>query len=67
MYVVGNEDLSPQIQLTSLDEIPRLLLEHRVVIRDGDELFIAKALGVSDISKIRITLLAELANNQRFI
>ena len=67
MYVVGNEDLSPQIQLTSLDEIPRLLLEHRVVIRDGDELFIAEALGVSDISKIRITLLAELANNQRFI
>ena len=67
MNVLSHEDLSPKIQLTTFDEIPSLLFVHRVIIRNSDELFVAEALGVGDIRKVGIALLAEFTNNQRLI
>ena len=44
-----------------------MLLEHGVVVRDGNELVIAEALGVSDISQVRVTIFAELSDDQWFV
>ena len=59
--------MSPKLKLTTLDKIPRLLLEHRVLVGDGDELIIAEALSVCNVSQIRVALLAELSNNKRLV
>jgi hypothetical protein len=40
MGVVLNENLGPEVRLTALDEVASLLLEHGIVIGDGDELLI---------------------------
>lgn len=43
------------------------MLEHGVLVGDGNELVVAEALGVGDICKVWITSLAEFTNNKRFI
>jgi len=65
--IVWLKDLSPKICLAPLDEVPRLLLEHRVLIGDRDEFFVAEALCVRNVGEIWIPLLAEFADNQRLV
>ena len=67
MNVITNENLGPKLWLTTLDEITSLLLEHRVLVGDGNELIIAEALSVCNVSQIRVALLAELSNNKRLV
>lgn len=67
MNIIGNKDLCPQLQLASFDKVSSLLFEHRIVIGNGDELVVAKSLGVRDVREVRIAFLAVFANNQRFI
>ena len=56
--------MSPKIRLAPLDEVPRLLLEHRVLIGDCNELVIAETLRVRNIGKVWIPLLAEFTDDQ---
>ena len=65
--VITCENLRPELELTTLDEVPSLLLEHRVLIGDRNELFVAEALRVCDIRKVGVTRLAELADHERLI
>ena len=67
MHVVRNEDLSPQLRLTTLDEVSSLLFEHRVLVGDRDELIITETFGICNVRQIRIARLAEFTNNERFI
>ena len=62
--VVGTKDLSPEVELTTADEVASLLLEHRVLVRDVDELIVAEALSVRNVREVRVASLAELANNE---
>jgi len=65
--VVRGKNLSPELQLTALYKVARLLLEHRVVVRDSNELVIAETLGIRNVRKVRITSLAEFTDNQWLI
>ena len=47
--------------------ITGLLLEHGVLIADGDKLLVAEALGVRNVREVGIPLLAELADNKRLV
>ena len=67
MDVVWLKNLSPKISLTPLDKVPRLLLEHRVLIGDRNELVITEALCVRNVGKVWIPLLAEFADDQRLV
>lgn len=67
MDVVRDKDLRPEFGLPPSNEIPSLLLEHRVLIGDRDELVVAEALRIGDVRKIGVTLLAELADYQRLV
>ena len=62
--VVGTKDLSPEVELTTAHEVASLLLEHRVLVRDVDELIVAEALSVRNVREVRVASLAELANNE---
>ena len=62
--VVGTKDLSPEVELTTADEVASLLLEHRILVRDVDELIVAEALSVRNVREVRVASLAELANNE---
>lgn len=61
------KDLGPKIGLTPLDEIPRLLLEHGVLVGDRNEFFVAETFRICDIGKVWIPLLAEFTNDQRLV
>ncbi|KAI3480029.1 hypothetical protein L1887_57805 [Cichorium endivia] len=54
-----------------LDELaamgPRLVLEHGVVVGDGDQLIVAEALGVGDVGEVGVALLAVLADDARVV
>lgn len=65
--VVRNEDLCPKLGLAPPDEVPGLLLEHRVLIGDRNEFVVAETFRVGNVRKVGITLLAELANYQRLV
>jgi hypothetical protein len=65
--IVGNKDLGPQLWLATFDKITGLLLKHRVVVGDGDELFITKALGIRNVRQIRVPGLTELSDDQRLV
>ena len=67
MNVVRVEDLRPKLELTTLDKVPRLLLEHGILVRDVNELVIAEALRVRDVGEVGVAGLAELANHERLI
>lgn len=57
------ENLRPKIWLASLDEITRLLLEHRVLVGNGDELVITEPFCIGNVREVRVALLAELSDN----
>ena len=61
--IVVNKDLSPKLGLATLNEVPSLLLEHRVIIGDGNQLVVAEALSICDVREVRIASLAEFAHN----
>lgn len=63
VVIAGRENLCPKLGLTTLDEVTRLLLEHRVLVRNRDELLVTEALGIRDVSQVRVACLAELADN----
>jgi hypothetical protein len=65
--ILGRENGSPELQLAPLDEIPCLLLEHGVVIGDGDELFVAESFRIRDVCEVRVAFFAILADNEGFI
>lgn len=67
MNVIPNKDLGPELRLPTLNQVTRLLFEHAVVIGDRDELLVAEALGIRNVCEIRVSGLAEFANNQWFI
>jgi hypothetical protein len=61
------EDLGPEVDVTTLDEVASLVLVHLVLVGDVDELVIAEALGVGNVGEVRVALLAVLADNQRVV
>ena len=65
--VVGTKDLSPEVELTTADEVASLLLEHRVLVGDLDELLIAEALSVCDVGQVRVPGFAELSDHKRLV
>ena len=67
MGVVWLKDLTPKIRLTPLDKVPRLLLEHRVLVGDRNKLVVTEALCVRNVGEVRIPLLAEFTDDQRFV
>jgi len=67
VVVVWIENLSPEFQSPSFDEMPSLLLEHRVVVGHRDELLIAEAFCICNIGQRRIALLAVLSDDQWFV
>ena len=67
MDVVRLKDLSPKIRLTPLDKVPRLLLEHRVLVGDRNKLVVTEALCVRNVGEVWIPLLAEFTDNQRLV
>lgn len=67
MHVIGHKDLSPQFRLATFHKVPGLLLEHRVIIGDGNEFIVTEALSVGNVSQVGIASLAELSDNERLI
>lgn len=67
MDVIRDKDLCPQLRNTTFDQIARLLFEHRVLVRDGNQLLIAEALGICNVRKVGVTSLAEFTDEKRFI
>jgi hypothetical protein len=49
MDILVNENLSPKVGLTALDEISGLLLEHGVVTGNRDKSVVAKTFGINNI------------------
>ena len=67
MDVVWLKDLTPKIRLTPLNKVPRLLLEHRVLVGDRDKLVVAEALRIRDVGEVWVPLLAEFSDDQRLV
>ena len=67
MHVVMDKDLCPKLRLTTLHEIASLLFEHRVFIRNGNELIVTEAFCVGDVRQIGISGLTEFTNDEGFI
>ena len=67
VVVARNQDLRPKLHPPPLDEITSLLLEHRVVVGQGNELVITEAFGVGDVGDRRVALLAVLSDNKRLV
>jgi hypothetical protein len=65
--VVGMKNFGPKLLATTLDKIAGLVLEHRVVVGDRDELVVAETFGEGDISEIWIPLLAVFADHERIV
>ena len=62
MNAIGNQNLRPKIQLTTLDKVAGLMLEHAVLVGNGDEFLITEALSIRNVGKVRVTFLAVLAD-----
>ena len=67
MRALGAEDLGPEFEPPAPDQVARLVLEHLVVVRDADELVVTEALGVGNVGKVRVALLAVLSNDERVV
>lgn len=65
--VVRDEHLRPEVGQTTLDEVPSLVLEHRVGVGDGDELLVAESLGERDEGEVGVSLLAVLPDNEGLV
>ena len=67
MNVLRRKHLSPEFGLATLDEVPSLLLEHRVLIGDSNKLIVTEAFSIRDVRQVRVALLAELSDNERLV
>ena len=67
MDVVDYKNLSPELRLTASHQVPSLLFEHRIIIRDGDELIITKAFCIGDVRQVGVASLAKFTDNQWFV
>lgn len=67
VVIAWRQDLRPKFQTTTLDEIACLVLEHRIVVGDGDELIVAEALGIGNVGEVRVTLFTVLADHKRLV
>ncbi len=67
MGIIGDQHFSPKFRLTTLDEISRLLFEHRVVVGYDNQLLVAEAFCVCDVGEVRVPLHAGFTNYKRFI
>lgn len=59
----GVEDLCPEVDVASLNQVSSLVLVHLIFVGNIDELVITEALGVSDVGEVRVSLLAVLADD----
>jgi hypothetical protein len=66
-WILIVEYLSPQLHVSSLDEIPRLRLEEGVLVADCDQLLIALAPLVGDARQVGVALLAVASDNLAII
>lgn len=64
MQIVGCENLCAKIRLATFDKIPCLLLEHRVLVRDRNELIVAQPLRIRYVREVRIPGLKEPSDDQ---
>jgi hypothetical protein len=63
MKIASSENLRPEIRLASFDKITRLLLEHRVLVGDGDKLVVAEPFSIRNVCEVGVALLAELSDH----
>ena len=63
VHVLRAEHGGPEFEPSALDEVPCLVLEHRVLVRDPDQLVVAEALGVGDVREVGVALFAVLADD----
>ncbi len=63
MNIVRNEDPRPEVELTTLNEVPSLLLEHGVVVRNCNEFLTTEALGIRNVCEVWVPLLTELPDH----
>jgi len=64
---VGFEHLVPEVKLSSLDKVTRLMLVHLVLIGDVNEFVIAETLGIGNVSEVRVALFTVLSDNKRLV
>lgn len=67
MHIILSKHGRPQLELSPFNQVASLMLEHRVLICDGNELLIAEAFCICNISKVRISLFAVFADNERIV
>jgi hypothetical protein len=67
MDTVGPQDLTPELEIPSLDEVSSLVLVHLVLVGDVDEFVVTQTLGVGDIGQVGISLFTVLADHEGFI
>lgn len=67
VHVIRLKNLSPEIRLATFHEVSRLLLEHRILVGNSNQLLITESFGIGDICQVRITGFAEFTNNKRFV
>lgn len=61
------QNVLPQCRVSSMNQITCLVLEHGVLICDVDKFIVTLSLLVTNISEVRISLLAVLSNEARII
>ena len=61
------KDLTPKVGLTPLDQVPRLLLEHRVLVGDCNKFVVAETFCICDVREVWVPLLAEFTDDQRLV
>ena len=67
MYTVGFEDLVPEVKLSSLDKVTRLMLVHLVLVGDVNEFVIAETLGIGNVCQVRVALFAVFSDYKRLV
>jgi hypothetical protein len=67
MNIVRNKNLSPKFRSATLDQIPSLLLKHRVVIRNRDEFVVAESLSIRNVCQVWVSCFTESPDNQGLV
>ena len=56
MNIVLVQHVVPDLRIGALKEVPRLLLEHAVLVRDADQFQVVLAFGIGNACKARVAL-----------
>lgn len=67
MDVVVREHICPDLAISPLNQVPRLCLEHRILVGDADKLQVVLTLTVCNIRQVRVALLTVLAHSKRVV